>query len=297
MNTKWRSVRFVEPCSKRHAAYDHWLKQWPLMGPILLGTMLSRRGHDVRIYNENLSGSVLADDAILADLLDADVVGISIMTSTAARGYALADAIRAHRPRGKVVIGGAHATFMPDEAAQHADQVVVGEAENVIADLVEGRADAPIVHGAPLEDMDVLPTPDYELIHDHRLLWHTAGSQAVYRAPLVTSRGCPYNCRYCSVTKMFGSRYRARSPERVIQDVQALHDKGYRGVFFYDDNFTADRQRTRRILNGLKELGIAWNAQTRLDFHWRDRKTRQRCDHDLLRLMKGTGGDVLYIGY
>ena len=292
-----KRVRLIEPQSRQSTAFACYVRQWPLMGTVILGTILEERGHDVRIYNENISGSVLHNAAILSDLCESDYVGISIMTPTAYRGYVIADGIRERSARPRIMLGGVHATFRPDEAAEHADFVVKGEGENVIADIVEGRVEPGIIAGSPVEDLDSLPLPKHELIHDFSRLWAHLPSKAMYRIPILTSRGCPHGCRYCSVTALFGRRYRCRSAAKVIEDVRALCRKGYRGVFFYDDNFTARRQRTQQILRGIRELGIRWNAQTRLDFHWSDPGSRTRCDRDLLTAMQRAGGDVLYIGY
>lgn len=271
-------VRFIEPQSRQGTLFNPYVRKWPLMGTVILGTLLQERGHDVVVYNENISGSVLNDPDILADLCEADYVGISIMTPTASRGYEIAAGIRERSRRPQIVIGGVHASFQPDEALAHADFVVTGEGENVIADIVEGRADPGLIRGTPVEDMDVLPVPTHEIIHQFQTLWGDPRAKKLYRVPLVTSRGCPHNCQYCSVTALFGHRYRYRSAERVIEDIRTLHDRGYRGFFFYDDNFTADRVRVRRILDTVRELGIAWNAQARLDFHWQDPKHRRHCD-------------------
>ena len=125
----------------------------PLLGPVYLGTILKNRGHEVEIYNENIQAPDYAR-------LNADVIGISILTSTAKRGYEIAKKF----PKEKVVIGGVHASLLPAEAIEFARQVVVGEAEDVIIDVVEGRRLEPIVYGKPVEDLDALPHPDFSLI-------------------------------------------------------------------------------------------------------------------------------------
>jgi len=292
-----KRVRFIEPRSREGTVFQHYVRQWPLMGPVILGTILEQRGHDVRIYNENVSGSVLDDPEVLADLAEADFVGISIMTPTARRGYEVAEGIRVASTRPRIVFGGVHATFCPEEALQHGDYVVLGEGENVIADLVEKGSEAKMIRGTPVEDMDSLPVPNHDLIHGFDRLWTHLGSQAMYPLPLVTSRGCPHDCQYCSVTALFGRRYRNRSAARVIEDIHTLYGRGYRRFFFYDDNFTQNRPRVQRILEAIGDLKIAWSAQARLDFHWLDPRERRRCDEALLRAMRKSGGDVLYVGY
>ncbi len=267
------------------------------MGPVILGTILHEKGYDVGIYNENLSGSLLENPEALKDVAQADYVGISIMTPTASRGYQLADHLKKLNAGIKIMLGGVHATFCTAEAIQHADYVVRGEGEYVIEDIVSGRLAPGIIQGTPVRDLDALPLPKYELIRDYEKLWEQDGGKALYRAPLVTSRGCPYNCKYCSVTAMFGHQYRFQSARRVIHDMNALHGEGYRGFFFYDDNFVADRGRLDLILGELARLDVAWNAQARLDFAWEDPRQRRRPDSKLLDLMKKSGGDILYVGY
>ncbi len=107
------------------------MKHLPLLGPLYLGTILRDEGHDVTIYNENIK------EVNPSELKDSDILGISILTNTAPRGYQIAKDFRAINPKGRVIIGGAHATFLPEEAAQYADHVVKGEAELVISDLVK----------------------------------------------------------------------------------------------------------------------------------------------------------------
>ncbi len=293
---KTRRIRFVEPSSRPGRPFNAWITRWPLLGPITLASILAERGYDVRVYNENISGPVLEHPAIMDDLCSADVVGVSIMTPTARRGYEIADAVRARCPDVTVVIGGVHATFCPEEAREHADLVVQGEGEAVIEAIAEGRLREGIVRGEPVEDLDALPTLDHRLMHDFdRLLAHFRRRE-FYELPVMASRGCPYGCEYCTVTRMFGRRVRRRSVEKVHADIQRYVEQGYRRFFFYDDNFTTERAWSLDLLDRLRPMGIRFNAQVRVDFHWRDRQ-RRRPDERLLRAMREAGGDVLYIGY
>ena len=116
-----RKVRLIEPRGRPGRPFNAWIGRWPLLGPITLATILHDRGFDVAVYNENISGSVLDNPAAYEDICSADMAGVSIMTSTAARGYAIADRIKRDAPNVKVVFGGVHATFLPDEALPHGD--------------------------------------------------------------------------------------------------------------------------------------------------------------------------------
>lgn len=294
-----RTVRFIEPGTRPGRPFNAWIGRWPLLGPLTLATVLNARGYDVAVYNENLSGPLPEDAAAWGDICTADVVGISIMTPTAARGYALADRIRldagqaGRRPR--IVFGGVHATFCPQEAAAHGDIVVRGEGEEVIEPIAAGEIAGGIVTGRPLADLDGLPALDHSLIRGFERLFGRGGRRA-YELPVMASRGCPYGCRYCTVTQMFGRRVRRQSVEKVLADVCCYAERGFRRFFFYDDNLTSDRAWARELCTRLAPLRIRFNAQARADFHWQTPARRQR-DDALLRAMRRAGADVLYIGY
>jgi radical SAM superfamily enzyme YgiQ (UPF0313 family) len=239
----------------------------PLLGPIYLGTILKKRGHEVEIYKED----ILTPDYTK---LDADVIGISILTSTSQRGYEIARKF----PREKVIIGGIHASLIPQEAAQFARQVIIGEAENSIIDVVERRITDQLVYGQPIENLDNLPFPDFTLIKGFKY------PSAII--PVSTSRGCPFDCSFCSVTKIFGRRYRFRSAESVMQELKLKRTKT---LFFCDDNFAAYPKRTYALLNFMVKNKIRnWACQVRCDI------TK---DNTLLDLMAKAGCKVVCIGF
>jgi len=289
-------IRFVEPRGRPGRPFNAWIRRWPLLGPVILATILDQRGFDARIYNENISGPVDQDSEALEDLCSADVVGISIMTPTAHRGYALADLLRAEGSHATIVFGGVHATFLPNEALGYGDVVVRGEGESVIEALARGDIRKGIVDAAPVEDMDSLPTLDYSLMRDFDKLVAEFRRRDLYVLPVSTSRGCPYGCTYCSVTRMFGHKVRRQSVEKVYADLRAYTSQGFRRIFFYDDNFLSDRAWARRLLDRLMPLKLRFNAQARADFYWQDR-ARGTCDEALLQALRRSGGDVLYVGY
>ncbi len=265
-------ISIVEPKTPFYNFYSAFIKDLPLLGPIYLGTILKNEGHDVTIYNENIR------KLDLSKIADSDVLGISIMTTTAPRGYEIAERFKALNPRGRVIIGGAHATFIPEEAAQYADHVVTGEGELVISDLVENGGEK-IISGIPVENLDELPFPDFSLVDG------LVGHQRI--TPISTSRGCPYDCTFCSVSPMFGRRYRFRSAESVIQELSRFEHKS---VFFYDDNFTANRARTMELLSRMIEQKITprWTAQVRADM---------AKDEELVKLMAKAECRHLCIGF
>jgi len=258
-------IVFIEPRAQEANVYSKL--SMPLLGPVYLGTILKNRGHEVDIYNEDVRAPDYAN-------LKADLIGISILTSTATRGYDIARKF----PREKVVIGGVHASLLPDEAIRYARQVVVGEAEEVIVDVVEGRLKEPIVYGRAVEDLDMLPEPDFSLIKGY--------SSFPLIMPISTSRGCPFDCSFCSVTKMFGKKYRFRSADKIISEMSSRKAKS---LFICDDNFTANPGRTRELLGlMLKNKVTNWTAQVRCDV---------AKDAQLLDLMSKAGCSTVCIGF
>jgi len=239
----------------------------PLLGPVYLGTILKNRGHEVEVYNENIHAPDYAN-------LKADLIGISILTPTAKRGYEIAKRF----PREKVIMGGVHASLLPGEALEHARQVVIGEAEDIIADVVEGRRPEPVVQGRPVKNLDALPNPDFSLIRGYR-------SNPLV-VPISTSRGCPFDCSFCSVTKMFGREYRFRSAENIVKEMKSRDTKQF---FICDDNFAANPKRARLLLSLMLKSKIRhWACQVRCD---------AAKDKELLNLMARAGCNVVCIGF
>jgi radical SAM superfamily enzyme YgiQ (UPF0313 family) len=180
----------------------------PVAPPILEYLAALTRRADPSIEIELVSASATPG---VFDSLECDLAAISLLTPTAVPGYRIADGLRA---RGiKVVVGGIHASAMPEEAGAHADAVVIGEAESVwprvLADFRAGTLQ-PLYRGehVPLDD---LPTPLYGMLgHGHR-----------FRI-VNTARGCPYSCSFCSVKPYFGSAIRMRPIDDVVRDVAAI---------------------------------------------------------------------------
>jgi anaerobic magnesium-protoporphyrin IX monomethyl ester cyclase len=279
-------IRLIEPEPPGMNVFSKVMM--PRLGLPAMGAALTSQGHDVSIYVPQFS------PVDWNDVLSSDLVGISTTSSTAAAGYQFADRIRA---RGiPVVMGGPHVTFMAGEALEHADYVARGEGgEALMAELIESlqgqrdlssiaglsfMRDGEVVHNAdrpPCEDLDTLPFPDMTLIHGHKKMTTT---------PIMTSWGCPFACNFCSVTAMFGRKYRFRSPESVIAEIKLSKA---RKIFFYDDNMAADKKRLKILLQMMIDEGLTmpWSAQVRTDVV-RDR--------ELLDLMKRSGCNRVYLG-
>lgn len=206
-----------------------------------------------------------------------DLVGITAMTHQAIRAYEIADRFRA---RGvPVVLGGIHPTVLPDEALEHADAVVVGEAEPVWADLLDDLLAGSLrpVYRAPVPTGEILvaPWPRREILADRRYLT-TQTVQA--------SRGCPYDCSFCTVTPYFGRSFRYRDPADILAEIRSFNRKL---VVFLDDNLLGDPAKARPILRGLTEMNVRWGSQTNLRFAE---------DPELLKLVAESGCIGLFVG-
>ncbi len=271
-----KSVVCIEPAGSESNVFENYMRL-PLMGTLYLGTILHNEGYEVRILNENILSKRIDPYEIKAD-----VFCISVLTVSANRGLRLALELKRINPRARVIIGGIHASLHPDTFEGAADQIVYGEAEGIIVDLVEGRIPGRIVTGRPVEDLDRLPLVNYSLLQ---------GRSSMETIPIMTSRGCPFDCNFCTVTKIFGRKFRMQSPERIIREVRhALKYFRTRSVFFYDDNFTANRERVREVCRLLDEedLGIQWITQVRSDI---------ARDPELLRRMERAGCRYFFIGF
>lgn len=273
----------------------------PSLGLALLATIVRPIVADTLVYSESISR------IDWRDVLDADVVFIGIFTFAAPRGYELADHIRQHSDA-TVVLGGLHASLNHREAVQHADYVLLGEADESIVEFLtalrEGRPiDFPgvtyldgdqVVHTgdrpAP-EQIDT--TPDYTLVHQYRqrtrlnTLW----------PQVLASRGCPYRCDYCAVVRHWGQRIRGRSPASVVADIKqtiAFHEHRFpprlsRVLWIVDDNFFARRVWAKQVLQAIIDADIdySFTIQARYEVG---------LDDEMLDLLKRAGFTELAFG-
>jgi len=263
----------------------------PRIGVAIIATILNKNGFKVKTYAEDL----VAID--FNEIKDADLVGISSITSTSSRSYKLISEIKKINPGVQIVMGGAHPTFMPEEVIENgSDYAVRGEGEKTIIELInaiEGKCaledvdglsfkkDGKFIHNKDrelIENLDDMPFPDWSLLENHK---------EINYIPIQTSRGCPYDCKFCSVIKVFGRKYRFRSVGSIIEEIKYLL-KTFEGskakrIFFYDDNFSANKTRTKNLLKKIIEDKIkmpTWFSQDRLDISE---------DEELMELMVKTG--------
>jgi radical SAM superfamily enzyme YgiQ (UPF0313 family) len=206
--------------------------------------------------------------------VDADLFGISFMTFNAPRAYEIADELR--RRGKKVVVGGYHPTLLPDEAAAHADAVCIGEAETnvprMFADFCNGGLQK--FYRGGLADLRTLPIPDRRLIR--------GGLYAPVTAVQAT-RGCPNECRFCSISAFFEHRFRTRPVEDVLAEISPLGTY----LLFMDDNISADREYAKELFARMIPLRKRWFSQCSVSIAH---------DDELLDLAARSGCRGLFLG-
>ena len=297
-------IRYIEPKPRGATIYE--IANLPKLGLPLLAAIARNAYPDVdqRIYCELIRGV----EVDWKDVLSSDLVCISTTTNTTIEGYAYAKKCRdAGIP---VLFGGSHVTFMSQEALQHADYVIRREGHVGFAQFMEwfrgdrnpdglheiqglsyldsegtqiDNPEAPMASG---DDLDELPFPALDLLEGHeRMVTH----------PIMMKWGCPYDCSFCSVIKMFGRKLRTRSVDNMMTELRMVNAAS---VFFYDDIFIVDKKQAKSLFHAMIDEGITpqWTAQIRADSIYKSKQTLEP-DHELLSLMRDSGCYMVYIGF
>jgi len=245
--------------------------------PLGLMTLAAYTPSQVRVRILDAYVERLDFDELTRPRQQPDLVGIGTLTPQANYAYHVADEFR--RRGIPVLMGGIHATALPEEALQHADSVVIGEAELVwselLADFQAGRLQ-PRYQAQEYLELTGLPWPRRELAPAWRY-W--------VKWPVETSRGCPFRCMYCSDSTVFGPRYRFRPVEEVVAEIKSLGRPGY--IFFVDNNIVGSLNRAKELFEALIPLGIRWTAQASITMSY---------DEELLRLARRSGCIGVLIG-
>src|SRR5246500_1030479 len=241
----------------------------PLAGLLAVAASIPRDQYEVVLTDENI-------EAIDFDL-KADLVGISAMTSYVNRGYQIADQFRAKGV--PVVMGGVHPSFMPQEALQHADAVVIGEVELVIDKLLDDLEQGTMrgtYKSDRLHPMVGLKMPRYDLLKKGRY---------VNRTFVQTSRGCHQGCTFCAEPLMNGLKFRYRPVDEVIHEMENC---GARTVSVNDADFFGTPERPKEVMRALKGRGIHWQAGV---------TSKLAQDDRMLELAAESGCTMLSIGF
>lgn len=289
----------INPKSKALGIFDFLVAKSIPLGLGYVAAYLLERNYAVKIIDEEVD-RIDREKIRALTSNEKQLFGITSMTPTIGRAYELADLIKSVFPKSTVVFGGIHPTVMPEEALNReaVDLVVSGEAEPIIEEIVvnhhsgKGFKDilscsywnnGKIVHNprAPLIDINSLPDVPYSLF-----------DSTIYDMGFViSSRGCPYNCIFCSQRAINGNQYRYRSCDKVVREIKNLI-KHYApsNIMFFDDIFTINKKRIHELCDSMVENDLHKKAEYTM-------VTRADCiDDDLLQRLRYANFTGLAIG-
>ncbi len=228
---------------------------------------LTPKEHTVKIIEEEYAEIDFDEDC--------DLVGISCMTSNAHRAYYVAGEFR---KRGRtVVIGGVHPTILPDEVQQFADSVVIGEAEGVWEKLLDDFSHNRLQKRYHKSQPDITK-------HVVKNFANLKSKRLFNIIPIMTTRGCPYNCEFCSVSNLFGTKVRHVPIENVILDIKESKAKNF---IFLDDNIIGNPKYAKALFKAITPLKIHWIGQASISF---------AKDTELMQLAAKSGCKKLFFG-
>ncbi len=212
------------------------------------------------------------------ELIDYDrkteLVFITVETYTARRTYKIA---ARYREMGiPVVMGGYHVTLLPEEASLYADAIITGNAEGIIASLLDDFRNGRMQKRYTGTTMYSSKLPDHSIF---------TGKKYLPVSLVETGRGCCHSCEFCAISSYYGCRYHRRPIEDIIKDIELHRHKYY---FMVDDNLFADRKHLYDLLPRIKECNIKWASQGTLSL---------ASDPELLRMMKDSGCEIILVGF
>jgi radical SAM superfamily enzyme YgiQ (UPF0313 family) len=228
--------------------------------------------HEVEVCEE-VYGDIIDYDN------DYDLIGISLMSQTCLRGYEIANEFKKREKT--VIFGGIHASALPEEALRYGDAVVIGEAEGglweqVLADFKNHKL-------KPFYKLDKLPDLQEHIFPRRDLIKCTSGRLQI--APIEATRGCPYNCDFCSVSRFFGKRQRHKNIRDILVDAESCSQKH---LFFVDDNIALDRKFAAELFTEMIPLKKIWVGQASINLSK---------DEELMKLAYKSGCRALLIGF
>lgn len=229
--------------------------------------------YEVKFIDEDHGAAIPFDEQF-------DIVALTGMTQQIYRAYEIAQKFRENGVH--VVIGGIHATIMPDEVSQYANTVIIGEGEtcwvDFLSDWEQGKAKERYVNKESIA-LEQSPVPRYSVL-----------DKSLYKSySLQTTRGCPRTCSYCTLPTIFGSKFRQKNIDQIVNEVKAIQNVDKDSfIFFADDNMFIRKEFSKKLLQELIPLNITWGTQTDISVAY---------DEELLQLLYQAGCHWLFIGF
>jgi len=241
-----------------------------LMIPLALPTIAALTPNHYRIF--------IFDEEIedIPGNIRPDIVGITTLAATANRAFELGDHYRSLGA--KVVYGGPYASYLTDEALKHGDAVVVGEAEGKWEQCLED-----FEKGSLKQVYETSSFTEYRCQRPPR--WDLVNIKRIFQVAIQVSRGCPFNCDFCLVSKNFGRKMRYREIDNVVEEIRAAPSKYF---FFVDDNLTINKRYAKELMKAIIPLHISWGCMCSLDV---------ATDDELLMLMAEAGCFNILVGF
>jgi radical SAM superfamily enzyme YgiQ (UPF0313 family) len=285
-------------------------KRLPPIGLMYVAAALEKAGFEVQMLDNYLMKKPLSELKQLVTSLSPTIVGITCGSATYRRCIETAKAVKEVLPRCKIVVGGWHASYVPDSLLENPeiDYVVMGEGERAITELsaclingneskatslagVACRRQGKNIKNPPkfIENMDEIPYPARHLL-PFELYDRTIEYLTVKPADVMSiARGCVYNCGFCETRKLWGNICRAFTPQRVIGEIKDLQSRyGTKGIYFINDNFTLRKKETLELCSLMvkEKLDLEWVCDTRVDL----------VNQELLEAMSKSGCKTIWFG-
>jgi anaerobic magnesium-protoporphyrin IX monomethyl ester cyclase len=283
---------------------------FPPLSILYLAAVLEEKGVDVSVLDQPALGLTLEETVQWVEKENPDVLGFSTLTSSGRTAALISTKVKEKNPEVTTVFGNHHATFNAERILRKypsVDIVARGEGERTIVELancLENGGDLKKVRGINfrnsgkpvatpdqllIKDLDSLPIPHRKLI-DAEYHCVIAGANIAPKkfTSIVTSRGCVYNCRFCSCTEIAKNRWRPRSAANTVEELRFLASEGYKQLIFVDDAFTMNPKRVIEICRGIRK--------EKLDFEWICEGRVDICSYHMLHEMGRAGCKVLYLG-
>jgi len=303
---------FISPAANRENLHERTepICSWPPLGLLYIATLLKEEGYTVSLLDQAAKG--LAIDEVIRWIMkeNPDVLGFSTLASSGRMAAIIAGEVKKENPQLKIVFGNYYATFNTERVMQKypwVDIIVRGEGEIATLELAKcfkneeklkkvsgitfrekgkviSTPDRPLI-----KDVDSLPFPERELLD---VDYHSEVADAI-TAPekfttILSSRGCPFKCRFCGCQKFARGVWRARSADNTVKELQLLASMGYKQFLFVDDSFTLNPKRVIEICRKMRKekIDMQWICEGRVDC----------CSYDMMREMVKAGCKLVYFG-
>ena len=305
-------ILFIVPPSSLKERYGDLLEAgavYPSMGLAYVAAAAELDGHDVRILDAEATGLSFEDIRAEVKIFQPDVIGMQTFCANLPRCYEIAEIAKSVSREIKIVLGGVQSTLFPEDQLQNnnIDFVVLGEGEVTFRNLVSTlqrkdsvekvagimyrNSSGSVFRTQPrrlIGNIDEIPFPALHLFPMDK--YHSSSQVRGNRTlHLITSRGCPFRCSYCSGDLIFGRTFRFRSPQKVVEDLlRMISEFKIDGIQFYDETFTVNRKRVFELCDAMDAAGIKlpWACFTRVDC----------IDEALLVRMKQSGCYQIFFG-